>query len=354
MKDLVYYIHHYLVPALTLGLFLIILLISTKRYVFYNYDRKKQAVIKQTDLFLTSLIFISKDEIKVNEKIELLKTQIPFHRTWCKQVVINEMIKFKKTLRGESSQIVIELYKKLELHLYSATLVTKYRYSQKCEGFYQLQHIDYKPARKLVKPYLTHKNKIIRSNAYACYLSLSQGKLERLASIPTEISLLNIIKLMNLLHEKKISIPDNLDEWLYSSNNSVIRMGIKIMVFYNYRAQGEKIISLLNSDDPILRYEAVIACRELFLTDSESVLISLFFHESDASRKEIIRSLKVIGAAKSVAFLKQFITYETESKLKLLAVDTLNYIDFDAMKELASQNEDTQRMLNHVNDPYIV
>ncbi|MBK0370017.1 HEAT repeat domain-containing protein [Flavobacterium agrisoli] len=354
MPPFLFYIKHYFLPILVFGLVLLMAFIAFKRYLFSFHNKKKQHVTERIHSFLTSLIFISKNEIKVNEQIVLLKNQIPFHKNWCKKMLINEMIWFKENLKGDASLIVIELYKKLDLHLFSIKLLTNFRFFQKLEGLYQLQHIDYKPAKKVVKPYLKHKNDIIRSNAYACYLSLSEGKVEQLATIPREISLLNIIKLMELLHEKKIIIPTNIDEWLYSPNKSVVRLGIKTMVFYNYKNQEDMIVTLLHSEEEIVRSEAILACKELFIPQSENPLISLYLHESDKNRKEILRALKQIGSEKTIAFLKQLILYETNSVLKLLAVDTLQSLSPETMTEVSILNPDAKKILEHVTDIYIV
>jgi hypothetical protein len=348
------FVKFYLVPSLLSIVIILIALMLSKRLILHNYNKKKQRVIQNTDQFLTSLIFETNNKEKIEEKIAELKSKIPFHRNWCKKIVINEMIRFKKNLKGDSNSIVLELYKKLELHFYSARLVSNFRYSQKCEGFYQFQHIDYKPAKKLVKPYLKHPDRIIRSNAYACYLSLVKGKLERLANIPTKISLLNIIKLMELLHIKKIDLPKNIDEWLYSENNSVVRLGIKMMVFFNYANQEKKITELLNSEDSILRYEAILACRQLFFKNAEAGLISIYLHDNDNNKEEILKSLKEIGREKSIAFLKQLVLYETNKTLKLHAVDALNSIDKKSIEKLSLEDNDTMKMLNHINDIYIV
>jgi hypothetical protein len=348
------FIKFYLVPSLLSFVIILIILMWSKRLLFYNYNKRKQQVILNTDLFLTSLIFETNNKEKVEEKIAELLSQIPFHRNWCKKIVINEMIRFKKNLKGESILIVLELYKKLELHFYTARLVADIRYSQKCEGFYQFQNIDYKPAKKLVKPYLKHPDRIIRSNAYACYLSLVKGKLEKIANIPTKISLLNMIKLMELLHVKKIDLPKNIDDWLYSENNSVIRLGIKMMVFFNYANQEDRIIELLQSEDVILRYEAILATRELYFKNAEADLISIYLRDNEKNKEEILKSLKEIGGGKSVAFLEQLILYENNKTLKMFAVDALNSIDRQKAEKLSLADDDTLKMLHHINDIYIV
>ena len=354
MSSIFEFVKFYLVPSLLSLVLILTALMWSKRLILHNYNKRKRLVIQNTDLFLTSLIFEKNNKEIVDEKIAELKSKIPLHKNWCKNIVINEMIRFKKNLKGESNSIVIILYKKLHLHFYTARLVADLRYYQKCEGFYQFQHIDFKPAKKLVKPYLMHRDRIIRSNAYACYLSLVQGKLERLSNIPTKISLLNMIKLMELLQIKKIELPKNIDEWLYAENNSVVRLGIKMMVFFNYANQEKKIIELLNSEDSVLRHEAILACRELYFKNAETELITIYLQDNDNNKEEILKSLKEIGGDKSVAFLEQLVLYEANKTLKMLAVNALNSIDKKTIEKLSLEDDDALRMLNHINDAYIV
>ena len=354
MSSIFEFVKFYLVPSLLSLVLILTALMWSKRLILHNYNKRKRLVIQSTYLFLTSLIFEKNNKEIVEEKIAELKSKIPLHKNWCKNIVINEMIRFKKNLKGESNSIVIILYKKLNLHFYTARLVADLRYYQKCEGFYQFQHIDFKPAKRLVKPYLMHHDRIIRSNAYACYLSLVQGKLERLSNIPTKISLLNMIKLMELLQIKKIELPKNIDEWLYAENNSVVRLGIKMMVFFNYANQEKKIIELLNSEDSVLRHEAILACRELYFKNAETELITIYLQDNDNNKEEILKSLKEIGGDKSVAFLEQLVLYEANKTLKMLAVNALNSIDKKTIEKLSLEDDDALRMLNHINDAYIV
>lgn len=115
---------------------ILIVLMWSKRLIIHNFNKKTVCNSKYLSVF--SLLNLKKNnkekiEEKIEEKITELKSKIPLHKNWCKNIVINEMIRFKKKLKGESSSIIIALYKKLELHFYSARLVADLRYYQKWE-----------------------------------------------------------------------------------------------------------------------------------------------------------------------------------------------------------------------------
>lgn len=109
---------------------------------------------------------------------------------------------------------------------------------------------------------------------------------------------------MDFLYVKKIKLLKNIDEWLILENKFVVWLGIKIMVFYNYVNQEEKIIELLNFEDDILRYEVILVCWVLYFENVEMGLIFIYLYDNDNNKKEILKSLKVIGGEKLVLFLE--------------------------------------------------
>ena len=86
--------------------------------------------------------------------------------------------------------------------------------------------------------------------------------MESFNELPSTISHLYTIKMMDLLHEKKFPIPKNIDKWIETNNNSITKLGLKIMAFYNYRNKVSEIIALLQNEDDSLIKEAVIAIRK--------------------------------------------------------------------------------------------
>jgi hypothetical protein len=313
----------------------------------------KALIIHKAETFLTEMILSDPLDENLKTKLALFKKEIPLHKSWCKEMVINDMIRFKMSLKGKASEQINIIYRSFHLDTYSAGLIGKFKSFYKCEGFYHFQALDYKKGSALIKTYLKDPNPVVRSNANMAYISLCENHLGSLKDIQTTISLLNMIKIMDLLHQKKIAIPRNIHQWLLTNNNSVIKLGLKIMVFYNYRNEAKGVIALVHHDDVALKKEAIITIRELFLIEAKTDLTQLFENTTSEIQMEILDTLKVIGDDSIIPFLENIIRTETNKNVKLKAVECLNEIDKTELDIIAAKDFDTTKMAKHVREIYL-
>lgn len=353
MDLFILYLKYYIIPLLLISTVLSTLVLLSKR-IYYEYNKPyRQAVTNKAEIFLTEMILSKPNEETINKKLLQFKKEIPLHKSWCKELVINDMIRFKHSLKGKASEPILFFYQALNLNKYSARLIRDFRSYNKCEGFYHFQALDYKKGNSIIKPYLKHPNIVIRSNANMAFLSLSENYMESFKELPSTISHLYTIKIMDLLHEKKFPIPKNIDQWIETNNNSITKLGLKIMVFYNYRNKASEIIALIQNEDDSLKKEAIIAIRELFLTEAKEDLIVLFNKVSIEIQLEILDTLKVIGDEAVVSFLENEIQIQSDKDLKLKAVDCLNEINKTVLDTVAATDYDTMKMTKHVREIYL-
>lgn len=353
MNVITNYLQYYIIPFLLFLALLLIIFLLLKRIRYEHNKPRREAISNKAETFLTEIILSDWNEQKFRTKLSLFKKEIPLHKSWCKEMIINNMIRFKHSLKGKASEQINVFYQALNLDKYSARLIRDFRSFYKCEGFYHFQALDYKKGNALIKPYLKHPNIVIESNANMAYISLSENQIESLYEQSSSISYLNIIKIMDILHNKRISIPKNIDKWIETNNISVTKLGLKMMVFYNYRKQSKGIIELLQNEDESIKKEAIIAIRELYLTEAKRDLLQIFDKGSVGIQLEILGTLKVIGDESTVPFLEHFIQTETDKSLKLKAVECLNEIDKIELDALASKDFDTTKMTKHVREIYL-
>ena len=347
------YLQYYIIPFLLFSTLLLTIFLLLKRIRYEHNKPRREAISNKAETFLTEIILSDRNDKKFRTKLSLFKKEIPLHKTWCKEMIINDMIRFKHSLKGKASEQINVFYQALNLDKYSARLIRDFRSFYKCEGFYHFQALDYKKGSALIKPYLRHPNIVIRSNANMAYISLSENHMESLKEQSSVISHLNMIKIMDVLHEKKIAIPKNIDEWIETENNSVTKLGLKIMVYYNYRKQAKGIIALLYNDDDTLKKEAILAIRELFLTEAKTDLIQLFNKVSPDIQLEILETLMVIGDESIIPFLENTIRKATNKDVKLKAVACLNELDKIELDLVAINDFDITKMTKHVREIYL-
>ncbi|QKJ63076.1 HEAT repeat domain-containing protein [Flavobacterium sp. M31R6] len=353
MDVLIYYFVLIALPILTCGLILLIAFLIINRFRYDLFRPKFEDAKSKIDSFLTNMIFSPFDETLFKTEIEQFKKGIPFEKKWCKKLILNEIIFLKLNLKGEVTNTFHFLYEQFELFEYTKKLLKSNRFYLKCLGMYQLESLEYKKGAPLITPFLNHKNRSVKSSAFLSLISLKPNKLETLVDFSHQITIAEEINIMDILHQKKTKIPSNLSQWIKSDNLSIIKLGIKLMVFYNYTNDNETILKLLKHNDKSVRHEAIIAVKFLYIHQAEPILIEQFKHEDTLNKLEIFDTLSGIGATNSEHFIAQLLENKTDEDIKLDAVYCLNKINSHYFEQHFLDNEDVQKVVKHVKTPYL-
>jgi len=331
----------------------LIVLLITNRYRYESYKSRIKSTKTNIDFFLTSLLFSFADEEVIKSEIAKFKKEIPFEKKWCKKILLNEIIYLNQNLKGEITNNIHLIYEQFDLFKYTLKFLNSNKWYVKSLGIYQLQTLEYSKGQSYVRPYLNHKNKTLVSNAYFALISLASDNLDFLNDYPDSISLKNEIKIMDILHSKKPPIPNNLNEWIVSKNPSVVKLGIKFMVFYNCFDETQLILNLLQSDDETIRYEVIVAVNDLIIIGAEQVLIDQFDKEQKTNKIEILKSLATIATKVTEKFIHNLLINSIDKDVKLQAVYTLNQINPTYFDNTFEGNSEITKMVKHVKDPYI-
>lgn len=353
MDIFIYYFVVIVLPILLGVLLLLIIILILNRYRYDRFKPKLEAAKSEIDSFLTNIIFSPFDEALFTAEIDQFKKVIPFKKKWCKKLILNEIIFLKLNLKGEVTNTFHLLYEQFELFGYTQKLLKSNFYYLKCLGMYQLESLEYKKGISYITPLLNSRNSYVRSSAFLSLISLEPNKLETLINFSHQITIAEEINIMDILHQKKTKMPTNLHQWITSDNISIIKLGIKLMMFYNYTKENETIVKLLKHEDRTVRFVAISAVNFLYIYEAESVLIEQFQSEDTQNKLEIFNTLSGIGTTDSEEFIASLLENKTDENIKLEAVYCLNKINPNYFKHHFSNNEDVQQMVKHVKTPYL-
>lgn len=335
-------------PILIIGCVLLIIVLIINRYRYDSFSPRFDAAKNEIDIFLTNLIFSPFDEKHHHTEIEQFKKVIPFEKNWCKKLLLNEIIFLKLNLKGEVTNKFHYIYEQFDLFPYTQKLLKSRRFYLKCLGLFQLESLDYKKGRNYITPLLNHKNRDIKSRAFLALISLRPNKLESLIDFTHEITIAEEINIMDILHHKKTKMPSNLKDWIVSDNATIVKLGIKLMIFYNYTNENKNIVELLKHDNKAVRHEVILAINSLFIVEAETELIKQFSHEDTENKLEIFNTLAKIGTAESENFIAQLLEAKTDEGIKLDAVYCLHKINRNYFDSHFLNNKDVQKMVEHV------
>lgn len=347
MVQIITDLKYYIIPFFLIITFSLAVLLILNRVYYQLTLPYKHIIIRKSEIFLTEITLSKPDKNTLKYKIAKFKSEIPIQHTWCKEMLIGDMIRMKSNLKGKAAKNILLIYKELNLNHYSASLIRDFRKYKKREGIYHFQALKYRPGISLLKKYLSHPDKIIRSNANIAYLALSKGDWQAVTKLQINISIITTIKVMDVLHREKIPIPSQIDLWIHSKNKTILKLALSTMVFYNYRNKSAEIIKLLHHEDKALKIDVITAIQDLFLEEAEEELISIFTNEPLEIQIEILDALAVVGSEKTIAFLSPRILQEEIKDIKLKMVYCLNNIAPQVLDTFGVLDPDTQKMINH-------
>ena len=348
MEVFIHYFVRIILPILIIGCVLLITVLIINRYRYDLFRPKFEAAKDEIENFLTNMVFSPFDEVLHKAEIEEFKKKIPFEKNWCKKLLLNEIIFLKLNLKGDITNKFHFIYEQFDLFRYTQRLLKSRRFYLKCLGLFQLESLDYKKGKHYITPLLNHKNRNIKSRAFLALISLRPNKLESLIDFSHEITIAEEINIMDILHQKKTKMPANLKDWIVSDNSSIIKLGIKLMMFYNYTNENENIVKLLKHDDKTVRNEVIMAIHFLFIIEAEAELIEKFSNEDTQNKLEIFNTLSKIGASESEKFIAQLLENKSDENIKLDAVYCLHKINSRYFETHFLDNEDVQKMVKHV------
>lgn len=342
----------FMLPALILFFVATVGALVVGRAVYQYRNHRVRVARAKADIFLTELVFTPFDPVTYTTMIERFRKRIPFEEGWCKNIVVNQIIDLKRTLKGQVTQHIHFIYEQFDLFDYTRQFIESRVWYRKSIGLYHLQALDYEKGEALVRPLIASRNHRLASNAFIALITLNPQSVELLYRFRGRISLTNQIKILDVIQTKHIPMPSNLEHWLASPNPSVVRLGIRLMVHYNYNHAGPALLRLLDAKEADIRSGAISAIRELYMGDTESTLIGHFDEETHQNKIAIIRTLGVVGGDEAERFLTGLLNDTYGTDIRLQAMYSLRELSPDSF-DMLPDDDTTRRMVCHVMDPNI-
>lgn len=341
---------NYLIPA-----FLVLFVVFSIIIVLNRFYYEERKLIKDNiefvinDFFARVLFNTKADDFDI--EVKRFKKEIPFNKSWVRRLLLEKIITLKKNLKGTSSGSLVNLYEKFGLFRDTKNLIKDNRWHVKCKGIYHLQILEYEKGLDLIKPYLNHSNEILRSNACIAYLSVTSKSIDFLGDYKKEISLIDELKFFDLMRIKKFALPGNIESWLSSPNEAIVRIGLRLIVFHNQASYNDKIIGLLNSKSRSIRHEAIKAIEQLGIINTEDILLHIFPNEDKLNQLAIISALGIVGELTTLRFFEKFLNENKDLidvDIKIKAVECIQKIDADFLESTFKNDLEIAKIKNHI------
>jgi len=352
-----------IVVSLIITLFSYILILK-QRFNGYTEEKRRIKLEPIIDEAVISKIITNEMLIKANQinniplDIQSLRGK-PFLKKRNRQILINHLMHYRKSVGGINGEMLKEIYLELGLDKDSMQKLRSPRWNAKVLGLQEMTTMELNIPDVNILPLTNHKNRNLRSAARSAYLKLSKNEAFKFFDLVTEPMLKwDQIELFRIITSLEgLTIP-NFANWIaYSTNKTMVDFCIKLAVHYNQVNAGDAIIELLDSKDHALRASAINAIGKLRLEEAEDKMIRIYNSQPVSCQTEILKAIGRIESGKSYSFLKAEFMQANDFNIRKNAARSLVNSRglpkglIDELKETASP--ENLRILKHCMNPLI-
>ncbi|MBC8052431.1 MAG: HEAT repeat domain-containing protein [Sphingobacteriaceae bacterium] len=314
-----------LFATISFSVFMLVLLIfmSFSLVIKNRRDKEKIRWLVKTNALITRTIFFEEEEnagffIPVNKRMTgLLKN--PLFR----QTLINELVVTSKNLAGVAGANLAHLYNQLGLEKDTLKKLNHFSWHKRAKAIQELatlQQLEYSP---VLYNLTNHKNEYIRMEAQTSFVKFHGfDGLSFLNEITYPISEWHQINLLTELSNIPASNFKGIENWLKSSNDSVIIFALKLSASYHQFQLYDRIVECLKHTNPKVRFQAIKCLKDIYEDNTAWHLMSMYTSEPKSHQLQILAALKEIASGDSISFLEKQLESE-DHQIKIAAARAL-------------------------------
>ena len=241
-------LHYQGAVMLAIGCLISCILVFMLLYMLYKniFESKHDKWRLISDLLIQKAVFLDEEEgenttIPVTSRAKKLLRSRHFRR-----LLMQEIMLAKKNISGTSSDNLIKLYKQLRLDKYALSNLKSRFWHIKAKAVQELTVMEMKEYVEQIFSLTNHPNELVRMEAQTAIVQFDGfDGLQFLDTITYPISDWQQIK---LLQQLSTAAPTeiNIDNWLQSTNSSVVAFALKFARKYNRFEAHDTIIQCLD------------------------------------------------------------------------------------------------------------
>jgi hypothetical protein len=289
---------HYVKPdGLMIGvkvLAVCILIIVSVIYIYLWIKKKYYLSLKTLSLNLEA--WLSEIVMEDVADVSLIPGKIRWalKSKYARQFIIDELVRFKKSISGEASARISLLYEQLQLKNDSIHKLKSARWHIRAKGIQELYIMKADDALSLIFPLTNSHNDYVRMEAQTgvVYLTGFDG-LRFLDNLTLPLTEWQQIKLLEQLRQakNKSGLAANISRWLQSDNDTVVVFALKLAGEYQVFEVIQQIKTLLDNAPEKVRREAIIVLIKFAEDDLLPFLLEILSRESIRNQLLILDAL---------------------------------------------------------------
>ncbi len=308
--------------------------------------------------FMESVGNISRDDLR-RVATELNKlTVLKFKSRLVRQLLIDQLVYFKKNFTSQTSIALSKLYQNLGLKEFSFNKLHTNSWEVKAQGIAELREMAPIMSATEILPYTNSSNDDLRVEAQAAYVWLNTADPFSFLNDTSEILVEwhQIILFDMITKNEEIIIPP-FNKWLNSPNSSIIVFCIKLIIYYKQPDAVPSLIQLLDHSDINVQNRAINALGKLEAISAEPIMIAHYSTFSKSCKLEVLKALRRINSKTSIQFLRaEFLKIDNFyiAKCAMYSIVAISgYTRAQLLAGLPELNAEQKAIINHCFDKLI-
>lgn len=317
------YISIYLISFIIIVLICYILFILVRKNRIFN---KRKTIILLLEEWLMEIILEEPDNPRHVFTIPA-KTRQLFKKKLAKKVLLQELIKLKKSLSGIPGNNVQKLYEQLRLDVLSRQKMSSKKWHIKVQGIQELAIMNQHTDGSNILSLTNHSHPIVRMEAQTAMVRLKKYKgLNFLNTLSFPITDWHQMNLLQLLASQPVTPVNGIKNWLQSSNTSVVQFSLKLIGEQHAEEFCDEVINCLDDFDINVRTSAILCLGEILSISAVEALKKHFYLEENKELQLcIINQLQKTGAASEFQFFINLQLNE-DADIKLASHNTILHL----------------------------
>ncbi len=321
------FIKEFYTVAILITIITIVLIVAIFSYVSIKRKRSFIALQLRQDIItgLSDAILHSKiDDLSTNQSYILpqaLKSKLNLPQV--RQLVIDELIKAKRSFRGQGAENLIKLYTQLGLSKDSLLKLNSKHWYVKAKGIQELAALDQTQYLFKIFRQTNSKNENVRTEAQSAIVSFAGFSGLRFLKVLTfPISDWQQMKLLDQL--ALVSEPDlpGAKHLLKSTNDSVVIFILKLISVFHLLHLHDAVVGCLYYRSATIRFYAIKCLQQIYKQTTAGILENFYAEEELKNKIAILEAIKVMGSDAQTDFIYLEL-FNKNDNIKLVAAEAL-------------------------------
>lgn len=261
------------------------------------------------------------DDIQNKKEQFFLKNN--FRNSTIKQLLVDEIVKAKKSFKGRASQNMILIYEQYRLNEFSLNKLKDRSWSRKVDGIKEIAMMEQQTMLPEIIKMTAHTNDYVRIEAQCALIQFAGYEgLSFLDDVRYPLTEWQQIRLIDQLSKIEPVVSVDFFRWLYSPNHSIVILFLRAIASSRFMSMHQWITILLKHLSEPVRIEAIACLKEIANNHTPLILQNAFRHETKNCQISILKALGEIGNEDQQEFLTDELLNEDDD-IKMAAARAL-------------------------------